>query len=654
MTAQVARLALPFTDSDLATASVRINNLTVATEFTITVELPSVDGVSGGYYNGGDLGDGTTGSYATPNESLVMAFANAIASFAILGFGLTVSEDPLLPGRYTFLRAGGNEWEILWDDAATTMPPEWLGFTSATYASTSSVITAVHQSDRLWRATRPTWNRQREHKKTSHATTWSGGVSTRQLSDIRIEWELKYSAQVGARVYIHDGTIQPLVDVVPGMALGDPNIALESLWEWIAARTPVEYWADEDDLTTSVYLRPRTPDMLESVLRNINAERSNAPPVYDIVLPFVTSTAGAVGTGGGGRVCPDESPLPVTMAASISLADDEYSKEVVITNPNAEIVGGIVTFTGADLAECQSYEDGSLATDETAPDADTAVDINFAIPASSTRTILVGRAVLSTVEITAATLVLSQGGGLTTTLGITADEIAGLDVAGVQAAAGFEHIYTFDPTGTPTNDSGSVGTANLTVVGTWTNAAPTATGTLGSYENISAASGNRLHTAVGAVNVARTSDVWWEGIFDMPLSPGASVTAMVMCGNYNTPQSHSQLTWDVSQVELWSSNWSAKRAMENATYFGDPTYVACWWDHAAVTFRIYWRKVGELEGTDTIGSIGAGSAGLQQLFLSGNGVNINTTRYRIHNFGIKRGTLTSGHRNSIYAAMGII
>ena len=307
MTAQVARLALPFTDGDLATGDVRVYNTATATAFTVTLPLPSVSGVSGGYYNGGDLDGGDTTTFTLPDESIVMALAMAI-SVHVSGFDIDVTED-VLPGRYTMERQDANQWELRWDDALTTMPGAWLGFDDATYVSSSQIITAPWQSDRLWRATRPTWNRQREHKKTSHAMTWSGGVSTRQLSNIRNEWELKYSAQVGPRVYKHDGTIQTLVDLVPEMALGDPNVALESLWEWIAARTPVEYWADEDDLTTSVYLRPLRAEMLEAAIRVIGGERSSAPPVYDLVLPFVNSTAGAAGVGGGGIVCPSTGVL---------------------------------------------------------------------------------------------------------------------------------------------------------------------------------------------------------------------------------------------------------------------------------------------------------------------------------------------------------
>lgn len=299
MTLQVARLALPFTDADLATGNVRLTNTATATSFTVTIPLPSVSGISRGYYNGGDLDGGDTTTFTLPDESLAMAFAMAVAAHGD-GFDLDVTEDPLLPGRYVFTRQDANQWDILWGDALTTFPPEWLGFLGVTYSSTSQVITAPWQSDRLWRATRPTWNRVREHKKTALAMTWGGGSSSRQISGIRNEYELKYSAQVGARIYKHDGTIQTLVDVVSGMALNDQNVALESLWAWIAARTPVEYWADEDDLTTSVYLRPRVAGSLESVVRVVASERSNAPPVYDIVLPFVASTAGAAGVGGGG------------------------------------------------------------------------------------------------------------------------------------------------------------------------------------------------------------------------------------------------------------------------------------------------------------------------------------------------------------------
>ncbi len=308
MTLRVTRLALPFTDADFATADVVISNPSIPAQFTVTVPLPSVDGVSGGYYNGGDLGTADTSTFTLPNESLAMALAMEIAAH-VAGFPITVAED-VLPGRYVFTKKDLTAWSILWDDAATTMPGHWLGFDQVTYASAAGVITAPWQSGRLWIGTRPTWHRVREHKKTSHALTWSGGESSRQLSSIRLEHELKFSAQVGPKVYRYDGTIACLVVMVANMAVGDPNVALEALWEWIAARAPVQYWADEDDLTTSEYLRPLNNEMLEGVIRNVNAERSNAPPVYDLVMPFVTSSAGAVGEGGGGKICPVAEAIP--------------------------------------------------------------------------------------------------------------------------------------------------------------------------------------------------------------------------------------------------------------------------------------------------------------------------------------------------------
>jgi hypothetical protein len=291
MTTNVARLALPFTDTDLnGFADVRIVNDLGPVTFTVTVPLPSVGGINGAYYNGGDLGTGDTSTFAQPDESFAMAFAEAIANHGS-GFNLTVSEDPTMPGRYVFTRAGIIGWSILWTDVLTTFNAEWLGFDNAvdsvSVGTTTEVITAPYQADRLWRATRPTWNRRRRHKKTSHAKTWSGDVSKRQLSAIRVEWSLRYSAQVGARVYIFDGTIPALTAQIPGMAVGDPNVALESLWDWIASRGPLEYWADESTLTASEYAEPSVGESLETVLRVVTGERSGAPPVYDLTIQAV-------------------------------------------------------------------------------------------------------------------------------------------------------------------------------------------------------------------------------------------------------------------------------------------------------------------------------------------------------------------------------
>jgi hypothetical protein len=290
MTSQVARLALPFTDTDLnGFADVRVFNPVGGLTFTVTVPLPSVGGIAGAYYNGGELsGGGDTSVFAQPDESLVMALAEAIANHGS-GFNTTVTEDPTMPGRYVITRQGVPVgWSILWTDVLTTFDAEWLGFDNAVDSvAAGNVITAPYQADRLWRATRPTWNRRRNHKKTSYAKTWSGKASKRQLSNIRTEWSLRYSAQVGAKCYIFDGTFAALAAQVPGMAVGDPNVALESLWDWIASRGPLEYWQDESDLTSSEYAEPSVGESLETVLRVINGERSSAPPVYNLTIDAV-------------------------------------------------------------------------------------------------------------------------------------------------------------------------------------------------------------------------------------------------------------------------------------------------------------------------------------------------------------------------------
>ena len=186
MTANVARLALPFTDGDLGNslefADIRVVDSTGPTTYTVSIPLPSSGsgGLDGGYYNGGSLGTGDTTTETAPTGSLAMAFAIAIKG-AIAGFELTVVEDINLPGKYKFTRQDAKEWQILWADALTTFDPVWLGFLPTTYSSISSVINATWQSDRLWRGSRPTWNRRKLMQVTSHVKTLSGGVSTRQI-----------------------------------------------------------------------------------------------------------------------------------------------------------------------------------------------------------------------------------------------------------------------------------------------------------------------------------------------------------------------------------------------------------------------------------------------------------------------------------------
>lgn len=204
MVAKIARLALPFTDTDMVDhVDVRISIL--GSPETVTIALPSVDGVSGVYYNGGDLGTGDTTTFTTPHDSMIMALAMAIAT-AAGGIDVVVTEDPLLGGRYV-IDGDVNTWEILWSDPLTTAEPRWFGFANRRSASDGSgIITADYQADRLFIAVRPRWNRKKRVRVASVTQGYSDTAppQVRSYGTGHKPWSLSFSMVAGARFYKWD------------------------------------------------------------------------------------------------------------------------------------------------------------------------------------------------------------------------------------------------------------------------------------------------------------------------------------------------------------------------------------------------------------------------------------------------------------------
>lgn len=230
-------------------------------------------------------------------------------------------------------------------------------------------------------------------------------------------------------------------------------------------------------------------------------------------------------------------------------------------------------------------------------------------------------------------------------------------VLDVQQAAGMDHIYDFNFSGDPLSDRGEATAANFVLSGTWTHAAASVAGTKGSYENLVRSNPNMLGTGLGAfVDLARTQDVWYEGIWEIPTPPATGNAAMVTAGDYGTAQSHSYLVWSTDHVKLWSPTFDTRIDVTglDAAYLLDPTYIAVWWDHANTVYRLYYKKAGEAETALVSSSVGAGSAGSESLWASAPGVFISSAKAKVHMFALHRGELTAGHRASIYAAVGFV
>lgn len=237
------------------------------------------------------------------------------------------------------------------------------------------------------------------------------------------------------------------------------------------------------------------------------------------------------------------------------------------------------------------------------------------------------------------------------------------DLVDVAVAAGLDHVWTFDQAGTPTEDLGSVGGATLTVVNTVTNYAPTVTGSRGYYDQATqASSANRVRTATsgaGTVHVARTADCWMEAVVQTP-DPvtGASFHNIWQCGQYFDADAFAALRFNASAGCAAIYSLPLGTLQENLTaltdtYLSTPTYVAMFWNHALGKFQVYWNN-GSGEGSHTSAALtaGSGSTGRLVCVVGGDGSSFYSTAVKTHYAAFHRGTLTSDHRNAMYAAMG--
>ena len=227
-----------------------------------------------------------------------------------------------------------------------------------------------------------------------------------------------------------------------------------------------------------------------------------------------------------------------------------------------------------------------------------------------------------------------------------------LSIAEVQIAAGMDHVYTFDNAGTPTEDIGT-SPADLTEAGLVTNHAPIVQGTRG-YYHVTGGIGNYLLT-VSNINVARTADVFFEGIFQIQVTGGVGEGHLAdlgeqfrvgMFGNLTIWPSSGELFLrdDLSALPIRVSGWEAWAGF-------DPIYVAVWWDHSNLRFRFYYRKAGGAEFEVSSAVVFASGAGANPMWIGS--ASAHSKDMNVHNFAIKRGALTAEHRNNIYAAMGI-
>lgn len=232
------------------------------------------------------------------------------------------------------------------------------------------------------------------------------------------------------------------------------------------------------------------------------------------------------------------------------------------------------------------------------------------------------------------------------------------DVAAVQIAAGMNHVWTFDNAGTPTEDLGVTGGATLTVVGTVTSQAPTATGSRGIYyQATNGSSSNRVKTGTNAVRMERTSDCWFEGVVTC-VDPFVGNYGVFSIGKYPQTETFGWISVDSSgYARFYYSNvltfsYIQLTSLTDTYLAAGPTYIGVWWDHSASVFRIYANNgTGELTFATGVVAAGSGTTGREVVF-GGDGATFYSAKAWYHAAAFHRGALTSTHRNNIYAALG--
>ena len=169
-------------------------------------------------------------------------------------------------GRLTLQRAvggGGSPGtvQLRWTDGATTLQAAWLGFGLDNSANTSGgsgtgAITATYQGGRVWLPewnTFPQWEPKRDLRL---AASQSRVLSSRTLA----QWSVlvpEFDALPCARIYQSAADDPDFAAALPVTA-GDPNCALEALWEVMPGRLPWRWTPDREDLDTyrSVQIDP--------------------------------------------------------------------------------------------------------------------------------------------------------------------------------------------------------------------------------------------------------------------------------------------------------------------------------------------------------------------------------------------------------------
>jgi hypothetical protein len=219
-----------------------------------------------------------------------------------------------------------------------------------------------------------------------------------------------------------------------------------------------------------------------------------------------------------------------------------------------------------------------------------------------------------------------------------------------QEISGFEYGWAFDNANDPLK--GNIGNVPLSISGTGiNNYAPTVPGTKGYYNYTPNGNPDWLGNSGNNIDSSRNSDIWVE----MIVSDVANESWMWQLGILSSSAGFGRVYITNSGFRVYNlfGNIRCTAAGLTPAYIDSPTYIAVFWDDSASTFFVYYKKAGDVEGSASGGGIRwTGGPVPYPVYPYGHPGSI-PCNYRNHMFGINRGTLTSTHRNAIYALAGL-
>lgn len=198
--------------------------------------------------------------------------------------------------RYRFIKAAASptftfEWE------ASSLAAEYFGFEEGSVVTSEpyvqgifnvQAIVAPYAPGRVWFPPNQLWDRRDPERVTAHSMSYAGVVEKRRYSVGWKHMDLSHGPVVEARLFKSAVSDSDLNLQVPGLDLADPNYPLESLWDWIASRTPLRWTHDwENSPDDYIELEARDNAWSTRFSQPLTLIEETSPPQWQVTLPLI-------------------------------------------------------------------------------------------------------------------------------------------------------------------------------------------------------------------------------------------------------------------------------------------------------------------------------------------------------------------------------